>query len=135
MTLGSFVRHRPRRVPRPGAVSTGSVLLALACATALPSCTPPQLLTLRSGLDSLRAVVDSSSARNAADLAALRRDVAEQKDLILTSGASSGTTIKELVDQMGTLEGKLDDARESLGAFRKRYPRADVPEDLRALDE
>ena len=38
--------------------------------------------------------------------------------------------IRELVR-----EGKLDDARESLDAFRKRYPRAVVPEDLRTLDE
>ena len=38
--------------------------------------------------------------------------------------------IRELVH-----EGKVDEARESLGAFRKRYPRADVPEDLRAIDE
>ena len=38
--------------------------------------------------------------------------------------------IRELVH-----EGKVDEARESLDAFRKRYPRAVVPEDLRALDE
>lgn len=32
-------------------------------------------------------------------------------------------------------DGHVEEARESLDAFRKRYPRADVPEDLRALDE
>src|SRR5919198_484658 len=80
---------------------------------------PPQLLTLRSGLDSLRAVVDTMSARDSVTYRLVqetRREVAEQRDILLSTRATSGSTTQELFQQMERLQGRLD---EVLGRFQQ----------------
>jgi tol-pal system protein YbgF len=92
-----------------------------------PGCYAPQLGLLRSGLDSLRTVVDTLTVRDEAALAMLRdtrREVAEQRDILLSTRASTGTTTQELFEQMGRLEGKLDDV---MGRFQQFSQRAAPP--------
>jgi tol-pal system protein YbgF len=101
-------------------------LAAAVAATALAGCVPPQLLTLRSGLDSLRAVVDTMAVRDEAAYRALdeaRREIAEQRDILLSTRATTGSTTQELFDQMTRLEGKLD---EVMGRFQQ-ISRATAP--------
>ncbi|TMQ53444.1 MAG: tol-pal system protein YbgF [Candidatus Eisenbacteria bacterium] len=120
------------RVPRRGAATVfrdpvppprAGALLALAallgCGWALPGCVPPQLLTLRSGLDSLRAVVDTMSVRDSVtyrQVQDMRREVAEQRDILLMTRATTGTTAQEMFQQMERLGGKLD---EVMGRFQQ----------------
>jgi tol-pal system protein YbgF len=111
--------------PAPRRGATALVVLALGVAVATqPGCYAPQLGLVRSGLDSLRTVVDTLTVRDAAALAMLRdtrREVAEQRDILLSTRASTGTTTQELFEQMGRLEGKLDDV---MGRFQQISQRA-----------
>jgi tol-pal system protein YbgF len=92
--------------------------------TVLPGCYAPQLTLLRSGLDSLRTVVDTLEARDQAAyqlLSETRTEVAEQREILLSTRATSGTTTQEMLDQMSRLEGKLEEA---LGRFEKTAARS-----------
>ncbi|TMQ62685.1 MAG: tol-pal system protein YbgF [Candidatus Eisenbacteria bacterium] len=99
--------------------------LGLLLATApLPGCYAPQLTVLRSGLDSLRTVVDTLVVRDSISyrvVADTRREIAEQRDIVLSTRATTGTTTQELFEQMGRLEGKLD---EVMGRFQQVSQRA-----------
>lgn len=90
----------------------------------VPGCYAPQINLLRSGLDSLRAVVDTMTVRDSVTLAVLKtthRELVEQKDILLSTRASSGTTTQELFEQMTRLEGKLDEA---MGRFDRAQQRS-----------
>jgi tol-pal system protein YbgF len=109
----------------PRAAAGVTSVLSLACVACLASCTPPQLLTLRSALDSLRTVVDSMDVRQSATLAEVRsarREIAEQRDILLSTRASTGTTTQELFEQMGRLEGKLDEVMGRFSQITQRAP-------------
>src|SRR5262245_13048605 len=91
----------------------------LASGLLLPGCYAPQLGLLRSGLDSLRAVVDTMTVRDSVSRLVLedaRREIAEQRDILLSTRATSGTTTQELFEQVTRLEGKLDEA---MGRFNQ----------------
>jgi len=63
--------------------------------------------------------VDSMSVRDTETHAAVldvRREVAEQRDILLSTRATAGSTTRELYEQMGRLEGKLD---EVMGRFNR----------------
>jgi tol-pal system protein YbgF len=80
---------------------------------------PPQLLTLRSGLDSLRAVVDTLNVRDSLAFATVRetrRELADQREILFGVKATTGSTTKDLFEQMQRLEGKLD---EVMGRFQQ----------------
>jgi tol-pal system protein YbgF len=90
----------------------------------LSGCYAPQLTVIRSGLDSLRTVVDTMTVRDEIAwrvLADTRREVAEQRDILLSTRATAGSTTQELFEQMGRLEGKLD---EVMGRFTQITSRA-----------
>jgi tol-pal system protein YbgF len=109
--------------PARTAWGLGAGVLAIA-ALPLAGCYAPQIGLLRSGLDSLRTVVDTMQVRDAAAyqlLAETRAEMASQRDILLSTRASSGTTTQELFDQMGRLEGKLDEA---MGRFTQASNRA-----------
>jgi tol-pal system protein YbgF len=92
---------------------------ALSAAWGVTGCIPPSVLTLRGGLDSLRAVVDTLAVRDSVTYTMLldtRRELTEQRDILLSTRASSGSTTEELFDQMTRLQGKLD---EVLGRFQQ----------------
>jgi tol-pal system protein YbgF len=96
----------------------------LAAGLLVPGCYAPQLGLLRSGLDSLRAVVDTMTVRDSVSRLVLedtRRELSEQRDILLSTRASAGTTTQELFDQMTRLEGKLD---EVMGRFQQITQRA-----------
>ena len=123
---GDEPARREGTAPRRAAAAL--VVLALAGAIATqPGCYAPQIGLLRSGLDSLRTVVDTLTARDAAAFAVLRdtrREVTEQRDILLSTRASTGTTTQELFEQMGRLEGKLDDV---MGRFQQISQRVTPP--------
>jgi tol-pal system protein YbgF len=101
--------------------------LWLASGLALPGCYAPQLGLLRTGLDSLRAVVDTLSVRDSVTLEVLqatRRELAEQRDILLSTRASTGTTSQEVSEQMNRLGGKLD---EVMGRFQLISQRTSSP--------
>lgn len=88
------------------------VLVLLASSALTPGCYTTQLGLLRSGLDSLRAQVDTMRANDevaARLLADTRREVGEQRDLVLSSQARQASTQRELADLMSRLDGRLDE--------------------------
>jgi tol-pal system protein YbgF len=96
----------------------GAGVLVAVVAT-LPGCYAPQIALLRSGLDSLRTQVDTMNVRDSVAYATLRdtrRELAEQRDILLSTRATSGNSTSELTDQMGRLNNKLDDV---LGRFEQ----------------
>jgi tol-pal system protein YbgF len=111
-------RRAHRVTARPIAALLGALGLAAATA-ALPGCMAPQLVLLRSGLDSLRVQVDTLMVRDSVAYRVLldtRRDLAEQRDVLLSTRATAGSTTQDLFEQMSRLEGKLD---EVMGRFNQ----------------
>ncbi len=109
---------------RAGWMAWGS--LSLLGLLGLSGCYAPELTTLRTGLDSLRVVVDTMSVRDSIAFRLLqdtRREVAEQRDILLSTRASSGSTTQELFGQMSRLEGKLD---EVMGRFEQVSKRSSI---------
>lgn len=109
------------RVRAAARVRAAGAALASAAALALlvPGCYAPQLMTLRGGLDSLRAVVDTMVVRDAIAYRVLedtRRELATQRDVLLSTRATAGSTTSEVFEQMSRLEGKLD---EVMGRFQQ----------------
>ncbi len=114
----------PARSRAAGALLAG---LLLALAVPLAGCVAPQLALIQSGLDSLRTQVDTLRVRDSVSyrvLGDVRRDLSEQRDILLSSRASSGSTTQDLFEQMGRLEGKLD---EVMGRFNQIQQRATQP--------
>jgi tol-pal system protein YbgF len=102
-------------------------LALVAGAGLLPGCYAPHLMRLQGGLDSLRTVVDTLSVRDSVMVQVLqstRRDLAEQRDILLSTRATTGSTTQELFDQMGRLESKLE---EVLGRFSQVSQRQSTP--------
>jgi tol-pal system protein YbgF len=111
------------RPPTLRAAAAVSLVLALG----LPGCYAPQLTLLQSGLDSLRTQVDTVQVRDSVAyqvLAGVRHDLAEQRDILLSTRASTGSTTQELFEQMGRLEGKLD---EVMGRFSQLQKQVEQP--------
>ena len=100
-------------------LAAGGLWLWLASGLALPGCYAPQLGLLRSGLDSLRAVVDTMSVRDSVTrvvLESTRRELADQREILLSTRASTGSTSQEVSEQMTRLGSKLD---EVMGRFQQ----------------
>lgn len=96
---------------RAGA-GTLAALALLGSSALTPGCYTSQLGLLRSGLDSLRAEIDTMTARDevtARLLADMRQEVGAQRDLILSSQARQASTQQELADLMSRLDGRLDE--------------------------
>jgi tol-pal system protein YbgF len=120
----SIQHHRNRAATRGARRGSPALrILAVAVLASLGGCTPPQLLTLRSGLDSLRVVVDTLTVRDSLAFQVVRetrRELAEQRDIVLSTRATAGSTTQELFEQMQRLEGKLD---EVMGRFQQQSQR------------
>ncbi len=116
---------RPPAHPLTGGALAAGVLLGLVLP--LAGCVAPQLVLIQSGLDSLRTQVDTLQVRDSVSyrlLGDLRREMSEQRDILLSTRASSGSTTQDLFEQMGRLEGKLD---EVMGRFNQIQQRAPQP--------
>jgi tol-pal system protein YbgF len=110
-----------------GAAALLALIAAGLLAPLVAGCMPPQLLTLRSGLDSLRTVVDTLVVRDSIAYRVLvdtRREIAEQRDVLLSTRATAGTTTQQLFDQMGRLEARLE---EVMGRFQQVSQRPTPP--------
>ncbi len=102
---------RPLAIRRRFAAASGALALGAALA-ALPGCYTPQLLRLQNGLDSLRTVVDTLQVRDQVAFNVLietRRELAENRELLLSTRATTGTSSKEVSDQMARLDARLDE--------------------------
>jgi tol-pal system protein YbgF len=113
-------------VGRPRARGAAAlVALGLALGLPLAGCVAPQLALLQGGLDSLRTQVDTLQARDSVSylvLADLRRELAEQRDIMLSTRAASGSTTQDLFEQMGRLEGKLDEVMGRFSQLQRPAP-------------
>jgi tol-pal system protein YbgF len=104
-----------------------ALLAAVALASLLAGCYAPEIVYIRSGLDSLRTVVDTLVVRDSIAYAVLletRKELASQRDMMFSSRASSGSTTQEVYDQMGRLESKLNDV---MGRFQQATQHAAEP--------
>jgi len=114
-----------KAMPVRGVALPSSALLAL-CMVLLSGCYPQgNVLSVRSGLDSLRAVVDTMVVRDQVAYRLLedtRREIAEQRDILLSTRATTGSTTKEVFEQMGRLEGKLDEVMGRFQQISEREP-------------
>lgn len=118
----------PSRGARIRGAALGALLIGAAAFT--PGCYTTQLGLLRSGLDSLRTQVDTMTVRDSVAyrvLADTRRDVAQQRDILLSTRASSGSTTQELFDQMSRLEGKLDEVMHRFTTVAERASGSTLP--------
>jgi len=109
---------------RRGARALAALTLVVALGVA-SGCAAPQLTLIRSGLDSLRTVVDTLKARDSLTYALLldtRRELAEQRNILLSTRASTGTTNQEIIDKMGWMQGKLDEAMGRIQQMSQRVP-------------
>src|SRR5689334_18863561 len=105
--------------------------LLVTAALGTPGCYTAQQSLLKSGLDSLRTQVDMMAARDSVSaqvIADTQRDLAEQKDLILATRATTTSTSRETAESLDRMEGKLDDimARFRIASNRQR-PRSIPP--------
>lgn len=111
-------------------VAAPAVLLLAVVLPFASGCYPPQLLTMRSGLDSLRTVVDTMQVRDSIAYQVLldtRREIAEQRDVLLSTRATAGTTTKELFEQMSRLEARLEEVGGRFDRFSARQPSPAAP--------
>ncbi len=119
-----FAPGRARNLPRHRMSAAAAAVL---CMTLVAGCVPSPMLATRGGLDSLRVAVDTLVVRDAIAYELIketRREVAEQRDILLSTRATSGSTTQELFEQMGRLEGKLD---EVMGRFQQIRATGPVP--------
>jgi len=95
---------------RAGRAAAAAGLL-LVSSLGTPGCYTTQMTLLKSGLDSLRVQVDSMEVRDSVTARSLedtRRELAEQRDVLLATRATSSSTQREAGETLGRLEGKLD---------------------------
>ena len=110
--------------------------LALLGMALIAGCVPSPMLATRGGLDSLRLVIDTLVVRDAMAydlIRETRREVAEQRDILLSTRATSGSTTQELFEQMGRLEGKLDEVMGRFQQIRTGGPAPNATSDPRKL--
>ena len=123
-----------RRDPHTGSARSASAAVAsfalLALTLVTSGCYTPQLMLLRSGLDSLRTQIDTLTVRDSIAYRVLedtRRDLASQRDVLLSTRATAGSTTQDLFEQMGRLEGKLDEVMGRFNQIAQRAPTVSVP--------
>ncbi|HVP14841.1 MAG TPA: tol-pal system protein YbgF [Terriglobales bacterium] len=100
----------------------GPVALALGLLLVVPGCYAPQLVVLKSGLDSLRVQVDTLAVRDSISMrviAGIRHDLSEQRDILLSTRAATGSTTQEQSEQMSRLEAKLDEVMARFNQIQK----------------
>jgi len=128
MSTGSYVQV-PRAGRRAGHWLVAVMLVAVA---GTPGCYTAQLTVLQSGLDSLRTQVDQMSVRDevaARTLEDTRREISEQREMLLSTRATASSTARQTDETLGRLEGKLDDimARFRIVSERTAPPRQPEP--------
>jgi len=123
------VARATRSGPNPWrrAAGASAVLMLAAAGGGLPGCAAPQAMLIKSGLDSLRTEVAVMRVRDSlayVTLADVQREVKEQRDILLSTRAATGSTTQELFDQMSRLEARLG---EVMGRFQRVTERTTAP--------
>jgi tol-pal system protein YbgF len=93
-------------------------MLLLAVATTSGGCYTARMQRMEQSLGTLETKADSDSVA----LTDMRRDLAEQKEILLSLKAGSNTTSKELVDRLEELSSKLDDTVQRMSSLRYQMP-------------
>ncbi len=91
--------------------------LVVAMGLGASGCYAPQLLRLQSGLDSLRTQVDTLAVRDGVAFQTLtdtRRELASQRDLLLSTRATSTSSARELSESLARIDGMLEDVMAKL---------------------
>jgi len=120
--------RRPGRAPRAAAALGAAALGAVLALT--PGCMAPQLAVLRSGLDSLRTAVDTLTVRDSVAYRVLldtRRQITDQRDVLLSTRATAGSTTQQLFEQMERLETRLDETLRRFSEVARRRPPREPP--------
>lgn len=90
----------------------GVLALLAVCGLGTTGCYTQQMTLLKSGLDSLRTQVAEMDAHDAVTARVLddtRRELSEQRDLLISTKATASSTARETDETLARLEGKLDD--------------------------
>ena len=112
----------PAHSRRAGAAASVVLLLA---GLGTPGCYTADMTMLRYGLDSLRTQVNHMDVRDSVTARTLedtRRELQEQKDLVLATRATTTSTQRETGETLGRLEGKLDDIMARFRIVSERQP-------------
>jgi tol-pal system protein YbgF len=99
--------------------------LLITAALGTPGCYTAQQSLLKSGLDSLRTQVEAMAVRDSVSaqiVADTKRDLAEQRDLILATRATATSTSRETAESLDRMEGKLDDIMARFRIASERQP-------------
>lgn len=121
MIVRTRAAARRRATAQAGLAAAAPALVAMLAL--LPGCYAPQIMLLRSGLDSLRTVVDTLTVRDSVTYAVLmdtRRELMAQRDILLSTRATTGSTTQELFTQMSQLGAKLDEVMGRFQTFSQR---------------
>src|SRR5262249_4222546 len=81
-------------------------------------CYTARMQRMEQSLGTLQTKADTDSVA----LAGMRRDLAEQKDILLSLKAGSNTTSKELVDRLEEISSKLDDTGQRMSNQHSQMP-------------
>jgi tol-pal system protein YbgF len=128
-----FDSHRSAAVtPDPGfpglrVAALPAALAGMLAIGALTGCVPPSLMTLRGDIDSLRTVVDTLAVRDSiafVTLLDLQREVLAQREVLLSSRATTGTTNQQLLEQLNRQESQIS---EVMSRFQQSSQRAQAP--------
>lgn len=115
-------RSDSRTAARAGAVPIALLVLLAAGAS---GCYAPQLLRLQGGLDSLRTQVDTLAVRDQVAFQTLtdtRRELASQRDLLLSTRATSTSSAREVSEALARIDGMLEDVMAKLRISVDRSP-------------
>jgi tol-pal system protein YbgF len=114
-------------VRRGSGLRGAAALVVLAMTTATVGCYSPQMFASRGAVDSLRVQIDTLTVRDSIAYLVLldtRREIESEKDVLLSTRATAGSTTQEQLDQMSRLEGKIN---EVMGRFNKLEQRPAPP--------
>jgi tol-pal system protein YbgF len=95
------------------------VLGLLVAGLAAGGCVPPAMVRMPGQLDSLRVQVDTLMAREAARGSAqdeIRRELAEQREILLSLRAATGSTTRDVSDLNARLQVRIDELEGRLKA-------------------
>jgi len=101
----------------------GAIVALLVAGLAASGCYAPQLLRLQGGLDSLRTQVDTLSVRDAVawqTLSDTRRELDSQRDLLLSTRATSTSSAREVSEALARIDGMLEDVMAKLRISSER---------------
>jgi len=105
-----------------------ATILLLTLAASGGGCYTARMQRMEQNLGTLETKADADSA----SLAEMRKDLAEQRDILLSLKAGNNTTSKELVDRLEELSSKLDDTVQRMSSLPRSTSTYVPPDTARA---